>query len=235
MRYKKLHWLAGFLAISLFLSACNIGQETEPTPDVGVIFTAAAETVLAQFSVEQTQTALAKPTATQLPTTTPIPTFSADASPAAPAAPAINPVASPLPTFGAGAQPAAPLTTTTPLGALAAKPTETCFNSAFVSDITYPDGTVVEDNAFITKVWAIQNTGTCTWDDGFSLQPVTGDAKGSWVIDERKEFVKPNEIVEIAVEMKTPSKGGDWGGCWRMKGDNDYYFGTFICLLVKVE
>jgi hypothetical protein len=62
-------------------------------------------------------------------------------------------------------------------------------NSAFIADVTYPDGTVVEDNANIAKVWSIQNTGTCTWDDGFSLQPITGDAKGTWVIIKQRSLL----------------------------------------------
>ena len=75
MRYTKSSWLIIMLALALVLSACNFGQEAEPTPDVGAIFTAAAETVVAQFSLEQTQTALAAPTATQIPTNSPVPTF----------------------------------------------------------------------------------------------------------------------------------------------------------------
>ena len=46
MRYTKSSWLIIMLALSLVLSACNFGQEPEPTPDVGAIFTAAAETVV---------------------------------------------------------------------------------------------------------------------------------------------------------------------------------------------
>ena len=108
-------------------------------------------------------------------------------------------------------------------------------DSSFIADITLPDGTVVEDNAKISKRWSIQNTGTCTWDDGFSLQPVTGDAKGVWKIETKKQFVEPGEIVEIEIDIDTPSKGGEWGGCWKMQGDSGQLFGTFLCLLVRVE
>jgi hypothetical protein len=220
------------LALSLILSACNFGREPEPTPDVGAIFTAAAETVMAEFSIELTQTALVAPTATQAVTNTAPPTF-AIVSPGAgsPAVPATTPIA----TFGIGTQPVL-LPTGTSIAALATQG-DTCYNSTFVNDVTYPDGTVVQDNQFITKAWTIKNSGTCTWDDGFSLQPVTGEAMGgkAWVIDEEKEFVKPGDTVEIQIEMKTPSDGGEHGGCWRMKGDNDFFFGTYVCILITVE
>lgn len=232
MRYTKKNWLTSLLILSFLLSACNFGQEAEPTPDVGAIFTAAAETVQAQFSLDLTQTALAIPTATLPPPVTPtpiatlIPTFALGGSTAAPAA-----------TLGIGTQTSGfpGLSTATPLAALATQAGPKCRDSAFMADVTYPDGTVVEDNAWLAKVWSIQNTGTCTWDDGFSLQPITGDAKGTWVIEKTKDFVDPGEIVEIRIDIKTPSKGGEWGGCWRMKGDDDYYFGTPLCLLVRVE
>ncbi len=227
MRYIKNPWLPALLLLSLFLSACNFGQEPEPTPDVDAIFRAAAETVQAEFALQLTQTALAAPTATfppPPPTSTPIATFAIGGSPAVPAI-----------TLGIGTQPIAALATATPLGVLATQAEQRCRDSAFVADVTYADGTVVKKDAWLAKVWSIQNTGTCAWDDGFSLQPITGDAKGEWVITEKKEFVDPDEIVEIRIDIKTPSKSGEWGGCWRMKGDDDYYFGTVLCLLVNVE
>jgi len=235
MRYTKSSWLIIPLAFSLVLSACNFGQEPEPTPNVDAIFTAAAETVMAEFSVGLTQTALAAPTSTPIPTNTTAPTF-AIVSPGAgsPAAPATTP----FPTFGIGTQPASPggvLPTITSAVVLNTPAAAVCMNSAFIADVTYPDGTVVQDNANLAKVWSIQNTGTCTWDDGFSLQPITGDAKGTWVIDQRSEFVEPDEIVEIRIDVKTPSKGGEWGGCWKMQGDNGQFFGTPLCLLVEVQ
>ena len=64
------------LAVSL-LAACNLGKAPEPTADVNAIFTGAAQTVAAQFSAQQTQTAQAIPLAspTALATPTFLPTF----------------------------------------------------------------------------------------------------------------------------------------------------------------
>lgn len=231
MRYTKSSWLIIMLGLSFILSACNLSQEPEPTPDVGVIFTEAAKTVFAQFSLELSQTALAAPTATQPPTATSISTFSMDGSPAATSA-------TPLATFGFGTQPSiiSTLSTPTPLAALGTQAGPICMDSAFIADITLPDGTVVDGNVMISKRWSIQNTGTCTWDDGFSLQPVLGDAKGTWVIDEKVyKKVEPGEIREIEIDIKTPSKSGLWGGCWKMQGDNGQLFGTLLCLRVMVE
>ena len=109
-------------------------------------------------------------------------------------------------------------------------------DSAFVADITYADGTVVEDNIMISKRCGASRTpAPAPGMMGSPCVPVTGDAKGTWKIDEKKEFVEPGEIVEIGIDMRTPTKGGEWGGCWKMQGDSGQYFGTFLCLLIKIE
>jgi hypothetical protein len=238
MRYTKNVWLAGLLLIALILSACNVGQEPEPTPDVGAIFTAAAETVQAQFSLELTQTALAAPTATQPPlppTATPFPTFAVDGSPA--------PAASPVATLGVGTQPTTGvpgLATATSLAVLATQPQDTCMNSAWIQDVTYDDTVekpVLKANKRVLKIWRVQNTGTCAWDDGFVLVQYSGDNMDAskWEIKKKADFVDPGEIVDISVELTVPSKKGEHGGCWRMKGDNDFYFGTSLCFNFLVE
>lgn len=232
MRYTKSSRLIFMVVLTLILSACNFGQEPEPTPDVGAIFTAAAETVMAEFSVKLTQTALVAPTNTPTATNAGPATFAVvspgTGSPAAPAA-------TPIVTFGIGTQPAAFPTITS--AAILPTQVATCYNSEYVADVTYPDGTVVKGGADIAKVWSIKNTGTCTWDDGFSLQPVLGDAMGgkAWIIDEEKEFVKPGEIIEIQIDMRVPKTAGEHGGSWKMQGDNGQYFGTFLTIKIVVE
>jgi hypothetical protein len=57
----------------------------------------------------------------------------------------------------------------------------------------------------------------------------------AWVITAKKDFVDPEEIIEIQIDMRVPESAGDHGGCWKMQGDNGYYFGTVLCVLVKVE
>ena len=239
MRYTKKSWLIVILA--LVLSACNFGQEPEPTPDVGAIFTAAAETVVAQFSLEQTQTALAAPSATQPPTNIAPATF-AIVSPGA-GTPTVQGGSIPFATAGAGTQPSvlATIPTATPLGALATQAGDICLNSAFVADVTYPDGSKVDAGEWIEKTWSIQNTGTCTWDEGFALVQYSGDMLNAekWELTEAKnitrDFVPPGEIIEITLVMRVPDSAGEHGGCWRMRGDGGYFFGTSLCVLVKAE
>jgi hypothetical protein len=240
MRERIKFWLISLLVLSLFLSACTFGQEPEPTPDVGVIFTAAAETVQAQFALQLTQTALAAPTATLTPpplppTATLIPTFAIDGSNNAP-------LTTPLPTFGVGTQPSTlpGLGTPTPLAVLATVTEQLCNNSVWIRDVTYEDiveKPVIKANERILKVWQVQNTGTCTWERGYKLVQYSGDNMNAstWEIIYKKEYIEPEEIVDISVEVTVPSTAGDHGGCWRLQGTDGYYFGTPMCLLIKVK
>ena len=50
MHAIKYSWLILIVGLIFGLSACNLGQEPEATPDVALIFTSAVETVAAQFS-----------------------------------------------------------------------------------------------------------------------------------------------------------------------------------------
>jgi len=216
MRYTKTFWLTGLFILSLVLSACNLGKQPEPTPDVGAIYTAAAQTMLAQYSTGLTQTAQAvPPTATALPTTT----FGSPASP----------LATPLG--------GTPLATITPLAALVTSAGTVCNDSIFMGVENYEDGSTVKANQQIAKFWRVKNTGTCTWDDGYYLQHYAGESLDAenWIITLTSQFVEPGEEVDITVQMTTPSKKGEHGGCWKMIGDDGYFFGTPLCIEVIVE
>ena len=197
---------------SLLLSACNIGQQPEPTPDVGMIFTEAAQTVSAQFAVQQTQTALAAPSPTQPPTSTSFPTIAVIGSP-------IAPLGTPLSTFPPLGS---PLGSQTPLGVLSTQAGPLCDDSAYVDDITYPDGEVVKASKAIQKIWRVH---------------VLGDALSgkTWELERKSDFLAPGDTKDIGVIMITPSNSGTYSGCWRMRGDNGYYFGTLLCIEIVVE
>lgn len=59
MLHRKTLAVVTAIAAALLLAACNIGKSPEPTPDVNALYTAAAETLVAQFNDQQTQTAQA--------------------------------------------------------------------------------------------------------------------------------------------------------------------------------
>ena len=73
MKFQKIRWAIGYMALAIILSSCNLGATPAPTQDVGAIQTQA-------FSMVLTQVAAAS-TPTPLPTNTPEPTATLSAPP----------------------------------------------------------------------------------------------------------------------------------------------------------
>ena len=131
--------LGAVLFTVIILSACAPATPPAPTPDVNVIYTSAAYTVVAEFTL----TAAAFTPTPEPPTATP--TLE-------------------LPTATSTQQ-----FTSNPTLAALGTPAALCDDYSFVADVTIPDGTEMVANQTFTKTWKIKNTGICAWGDGYGL------------------------------------------------------------------
>ena len=228
------------LTAALILTSCNVGAAPAPTTDVNALSTALVGTTVAQLSVELTQTAQAAPTNTS----TPSPTVTTLAT-----VPTLNlsGAASPttgvpgLPTFSfvntlpaTGGTPAVVLPTTQATVSLG----DSCNNNVFEGDVTIPDGTILEPGRDFIKIWAVRNTGTCTWDDGYELVYIGGSTPNldpvNLTFTTGADFISSGETADFDVRLTTPCIPGDYEGHWRMRSDSGYYFGTTLSVYVKV-
>lgn len=235
------------LTAAMLLASCNVGAAPSPTLDVNAINTAIVGTTVAQFSAQFTQTALAMPQATNtpqelptfaLPTEETAPTFAlptTDASGALPTVsfeitPTLASLATPIPGFTQVASPAPAATQA--LG-------DTCNNNVFEGDVTIPDGTILKGGEDFQKIWKIRNTGTCLWDDGFSLVYIGGSSPDldpyTFQFKNSQDFVSSGEAINIAINLTTPCTPGKYEGHWRMRNDKGYYFGTILSVYVEVK
>jgi hypothetical protein len=195
-----------FLALASLLYACGPTAPVAPTIDVDAIHTAAAETVIAEF----TQTARAVPptsaaTATEAVTATPVATL----EPTATAIPTNNPFES--------------------------TPTQiTCDDAIWVADVTVPDGTEMTPGQDFVKTWKIRNIGSCTWGTGYSAIFAYGE-KMSGVAEPMTGAVAPGEEVEISVRFKAPDNAGEYSTYWRMANASSVPFGENIFMLIVVR
>lgn len=241
------HVLFVLMAATLILAACGGGPAPEPTADVNAINTAAVATAMAQISEQLTQTALAAPTDTPPPTNTAmplatlaLPTTDGSAQPTAAggALPTLSfnvtPSTNTTPAAGftpVSGSPVAPIGTSAPLG-------DDCHNSQYVADVTIPDNSVLERGANFEKIWRIQNTGTCTWDEGYALAFVSGDQAldpESFVIQNAEDFVAGGETVDIGVNLTAPTTPGTYYAQWRMQTDNGVFFGGYLTVVIEVR
>lgn len=236
MSFRKFprHILIILLATALSLTACNVGAAPSPTLDVNAINTAIVGTTIAQFSDQFTQTALAAPTNTPVPTDTPIPlpTFDLPTTDpnALPTFSLVSPTPGGLPGFTQIA-PTSGVAATQSLG-------DACNNNVFEGDVTIPDGSVLAPGFDFQKVWKIRNSGTCLWDEGYSLVYIGGSTPDldpyNFEFKKSSDFVSAGEAINIGINLTAPCTPGKYEGHWRMRNDQGYYFGSILSVYVEV-
>jgi len=250
---RKFGLPALLILLTLLLSACTLGQAPAATPtpqDISAVYTRAAETARAELTqIASLSSPTLEPTATQPPTATiaPLTQVTPDASGA---------TATLLPTpilvleftatpAGGGLPPAPGLETPTlipsitPVSQGGGSAGPVCKNSAFLADVTIPDGTILKPGDNFIKTWQMQNTGTCTWDDGFSFLPWAGHAELTQdnyrIRLDASKFVAPGAIIEISLELKAPSQPGEYIAHYAWFDDVGKPFGGDFVVYIVVQ
>lgn len=194
-----------FLTGGLFLSACGSSEgEVTPTLSVESIQTRAVEI----FAAGLTQTALAMPSETPTPTQT------------------ITPTSTSIPTMTE--------TPTPTLSDTGIVPTSTCYNMAFVTDVTIPDNTTLNPGEKFTKTWRVRNNGSCTWEAGFKLVFLGGEAMGGSSLT-LEGAVNAGTEAELSVTLTAPTEAGTYRSNWIMTDFGGTYFGDEVYVFIIVN
>lgn len=109
----------------------------------------------------------------------------------------------------------APTNTNTP----APTATPVCPQGQFVTDVTVPDGTVMNPAQGFTKKWRIRNTGTCQW-SGYTLVFDSGDSMGG-PATQPIGVVNPGQEIDLEVNLTAPAAAGNYRGYWRIVSNNN--------------
>jgi hypothetical protein len=113
-------------------------------------------------------------------------------------------------------------------------PYYTCADSAFVKDVTIPDGTVLAPGEVFVKTWRFKNTGSCTWNTDYSLVFIKGrDMDGEDITLD--QTVKVNKNMDISVVLTAPYKEGTYTGYWKLQDDYGYTFGDMVYVQIVVS
>lgn len=202
MRTQPLSRKLILLPIALLASSmifCNLpgaSDNGQPTPSINV--TQAYQTVEAKLTQAATQTTPTSPSPTpsQAAATTSAPARTP--SPPAPTAPPNTPT-----------------------------PSETCDQAGAGSpiDVTVPDDTVMQPGQAFTKIWRLQNVGTCSWTEAYAVTYFSGEQMGAPASVPLRGRVDPGQSVDISVDMVAPLKPGKYQGNWKLRNASNVLFG----------
>lgn len=199
MKLPFVHCLFLILLIPLFFSSCNLPRGEPASTEMSV--TQAYETIQARLT-QSAQPAL-------LTTPSPSPTPGAQASPTG----LSTPVASPT------------LAATVPVST--ATPRVACDQAAAGSpiDVTIPDDTLLQPGQSFTKIWRLQNVGSCTWNRSYAVAFFSGDQMGAPASVALAGDVAPGQSVDISVDLVAPTKAGKYQGNWKLRNAANVLFG----------
>lgn len=107
-------------------------------------------------------------------------------------------------------------------------------NLIYVEDVTVEDGTVFLVGDKIEKIWKVQNTGTCDWEAGYTIQLVNGSAMGA------AEFqalipARAGSEVDIRIVFTAPDNPDRYQSWWQAIDPNGAPFGEVFFMDVIIE
>ena len=111
-----------------------------------------------------------------------------------------------------------------------------------MEDLSYPDANMTTPAVFVpgqpfTKSWRIQNTGSCTWDESYSLAFAYGNAPGASMGGAPVAIqgqVPPGATYDIAVDLVAPIAAGLFQGLWQLEDGNQHPFGESLRVGIQV-
>jgi hypothetical protein len=190
-------WIGTFL-----LAACIPATPSVPTPNIALINTAAAQTVMANFTLtaKSAVTPASTPTPLDIPTITPTLKITLTLAP-------------------------------TQIGNPGATQIVLCDEYSWddtTVDVNVQDNTQMTAGQSFVKTWKIKNSGTCTWGTGYIIIFSSG-AQMSGQPQPLPLPVAPGQEIEISVNFIAPTKLGSYSSAWTLENASGRpFFGSNI-------
>ncbi|MEZ4516681.1 MAG: NBR1-Ig-like domain-containing protein [Chloroflexota bacterium] len=109
-------------------------------------------------------------------------------------------------------------------------------NARLDSHVTIPNGSRFAPGERIHKTWAVRNTGTTTWEPGYTLGFVGGhqmDGPDSIPVP----TAAPDQVVELSIDLITPPNPDKYISRWRLRSPEGKFFGPtlFVSIIVTPD
>lgn len=116
-----------------------------------------------------------------------------------------------------------------------ATPLPPCIPSLrYLSDLTYPDGTLVSPGQRIQKQWQVENNGSCDWEAGYRLKLVGGYPLG--VFGEVALYpARAGTQAVIEIVFTAPLEAGLYRTAWQAYSAEDLPFGDVVYMEIVVQ
>jgi hypothetical protein len=92
-------------------------------------------------------------------------------------------------------------------------------------DITIPDDTPLQPGTTFTKIWRLQNLGSCTWTTEYAVRFFYGAQMEAPLSVPLRSAVIPGQAIDIAVDMIAPQTPGNHQGNWKLSNASGQLFG----------
>lgn len=92
-------------------------------------------------------------------------------------------------------------------------------------DVTIPDDTKLQPGQTFTKVWRLQNSGTCSWNSGYTIGLFSGEAMTLVTTVVLPQDVPPGQSVDISMDLVAPQAPATYQGNWKLKNPQGNWFG----------
>lgn len=110
-----------------------------------------------------------------------------------------------------------------------------CSNSlSFISDATIPDGTVVTAGSSMDKRWEVKNSGTCNWEEGYTLRLISGPEMGVNPVQALIPARSGSQMV-IRIVFTAPAETGAHISAWQAYDRQGNPFGDSFYINIQVE
>lgn len=221
MKHSGIFLILVLLLISVFFVACIQKTNTVPTTQINsqTIQTAAAQTLAtlgtqpSPAAIEEGKYYLYLPSAFN--------NQQGDANQSNQANPTETPTEEPTPV---------PTNTRTPTATrVPDTPTPTtppCLAAKFIQHINVPPGTQFTGGSKFTKIWRVQNVGSCPWYSNYTLVLVSGDGMGGGSDIPINASVAPGQTVDIMIDLTAPKNNGKYKSAWMLYNLAGQVFGV---------
>jgi polar amino acid transport system substrate-binding protein len=112
--------------------------------------------------------------------------------------------------------------------------------AAWLAELSYDDSQgvpVLDPGQPFRKGWRLRNSGTCTWDSGYSLRYVRGNTPASQMSGQPivvQGTVAPGQSYDFWVDLLAPGTPDEYQGFWVMHNGQDRQFGETVWVAIRV-